>query len=65
MAVRILMAASVAAVVSACQPTGFEARRNAYLDCARDAGVPVRDGTIQVRGPRDMARLDDCEALPR
>jgi hypothetical protein len=45
--------------------TGPEARRAAYLDCARDQGVTVRGGTILTTGPDDLARLDACRALPR
>ncbi|WP_186201872.1 hypothetical protein [Jannaschia seosinensis] len=46
-------------------PTGPEARRAAYLDCARDQGVTVRDGTILTRSPDDLRRLDACQAIPR
>ncbi|WP_177220036.1 hypothetical protein [Jannaschia rubra] len=46
-------------------PTGPEARRASYLDCARDQGVTVRGGTIVTRGPEDLARLDACRAVPR
>lgn len=53
------------AALSACMPSGPEARRAAYLDCARDQGVVVRGGTILSRGPDDLARLDACEAIPR
>ena len=58
-------AAGLLGVLTACMPTGPEARRAAYLDCARDLGVAVRGGTIASRGPDDLARLDACEALPR
>ena len=51
--------------LAACVPTGPEARRAAYLDCARDQGVTVRDGTIVSRGAEDLRRLDACDALPR
>lgn len=54
-----------AVLLAACQPAGPEARRAAYLDCARDQGVPVQGGTIRVRGAEDMARLDACRAVPR
>ncbi|WP_308916050.1 hypothetical protein [Jannaschia sp. LMIT008] len=51
--------------LAACMATGPDARRAAYLDCARDAGFAVRGGTIVV-GPRDDLRnLDACEAIPR
>lgn len=46
-------------------PSTPEARRAAYLDCARDQGVAVEGGTIVTRSPDDLARLDACEALPR
>ncbi|WP_298436640.1 hypothetical protein [uncultured Jannaschia sp.] len=49
----------------ACMPTGPEARRAAYLDCAREQGVTVRDGTIVTRSAADLARLDACGAVPR
>ncbi|WP_161793815.1 hypothetical protein [Jannaschia aquimarina] len=42
-----------------------EGRRAAYLDCARDQGVPVIDGRIRVRDNADFELLDACEALPR
>ena len=45
--------------------TGPEARRAAYLDCARDQGVRVEGGTIRTTGAGDLARLEACEALPR
>ena len=53
------------ALLAACVPSTPEARRAAYLDCARDSGLTVRDGTIVSRGPADLARLDACEAIPR
>ncbi len=59
------MAAASLAGLAACVPSGPEARRAAYLDCARDQGVAVRGATIVSRGPDDLARLDACEALPR
>ena len=52
-------------LLAACMPSGPDARRSAYLDCARREGVTVRDGTIVSRGPADLARLDACKALPR
>jgi hypothetical protein len=52
--------------LAACMPaTGPEARRAAYLDCARAQGVAVEGGTILSRSAADLARLDACEALPR
>ncbi|GIT91283.1 hypothetical protein JANAI62_17390 [Jannaschia pagri] len=51
--------------LSACMPTGPEARRAAYLDCARDQGLTVTDGTIRTTSAADLARLDACEAIPR
>lgn len=56
---------AVALTLSACMPSGPEARRAAYLDCARDQGLTVRDGTIVTRSAEDLARLDTCEAVPR
>ncbi|MEM7491329.1 MAG: hypothetical protein AAF390_19620 [Pseudomonadota bacterium] len=52
-------------LLAACMPSGPEARRAAYLDCARDQGVTVEGGTIITRSAADLARLDACEALPR
>ena len=57
-----------AVVLAACTPSPEAARASrvsAYLQCARDAGVPVRDGTIVVRDAADIVRLDVCEAEPR
>lgn len=54
-----------AGMLAACIPSSPEARRAAYLDCARDEGVTVQDGTIVTRGPEDLTRLDACRALPR
>ncbi|MEM9796696.1 MAG: hypothetical protein AAF919_09415 [Pseudomonadota bacterium] len=53
--------------LSACMPSidTPEGRRAAYLDCAREQGVPVVGGTIRVRNQADFDRLDACEALPR
>lgn len=48
-----------------CMPSGPEARRAAYLDCARDQGLRVERGTIVTRSAEDLARLDACEAIPR
>ncbi|WGH80075.1 hypothetical protein [Jannaschia ovalis] len=59
------VAAGLTVLLSACMPTGPEARRAAYLDCARDQGVPVIDGTIRTRGPADLRALDACRAIPR
>lgn len=52
-------------ILSACMPSASELRRETYLDCARDQGVTVRDGTILTRSPGDLARLDACRAVPR
>ncbi|MEM7711934.1 MAG: hypothetical protein AAF264_14545 [Pseudomonadota bacterium] len=52
-------------LLTACIPTGPEARRAAYLDCARDQGVAVEGGTIATRSNDDLARLDACRSLPR
>ena len=60
-----LVATGMAFVVSACMPSGPEARRASYLDCARDQGVPVEGGTIRTRSAADLARLDACRAVPR
>lgn len=51
--------------VTACMPTGPEARRAAYLDCARDQGLVVQGGSIRTANAADLSRLDACEALPR
>ncbi|WP_167766913.1 hypothetical protein [Jannaschia formosa] len=51
--------------LSACMPTGPEARRASYLDCARDQGLVVENGTIRSTSAEDLARLDACRALPR
>ncbi|MFO6464799.1 hypothetical protein ACK8OR_10430 [Jannaschia sp. KMU-145] len=59
------LGAALPLVLVACMPTGPEARRAAYLDCAREQGVTVRDGTIVTRSAADLARLDVCEAVPR
>lgn len=45
--------------------TGPEARRAAYLECARDQGLIVEDGTIRTSSAADLRRLDACEAVPR
>ncbi|MEL6587329.1 MAG: hypothetical protein AAFY65_13740 [Pseudomonadota bacterium] len=60
-----LLTLSGAVLLSGCMPTGPDARRNAYLDCARDQGLTVSDGTILTRSPADLERLNRCEALPR
>ncbi|WP_139176661.1 hypothetical protein [Jannaschia faecimaris] len=52
-------------LLSACMPTGPEARREAYLDCARDQGLTVVDGTIRSTAAADLRRLDACKAIPR
>ncbi|MEM8848735.1 MAG: hypothetical protein AAGE03_01735 [Pseudomonadota bacterium] len=57
--------ALVAIFLTACVPSTPEARRAAYLDCARDQGVAVEGGTIFTRSVEDLGRLDACEALPR
>jgi hypothetical protein len=52
--------------LAACMPANTpEARREAYLDCARAQGVAVEGGTIVTRSAADLDRLDACEALPR
>ena len=58
-------AATALLVLAACMPTGPEARRASYLDCARDQGVTVREGTIITESADDLARLDACKAAPR
>lgn len=60
-----ILGAALAALSSGCMPSTPEGRRAAYLDCARDSGVAVEDGTIRSRGPEDLARLDGCQAIPR
>ena len=52
-------------LLSACMPTGPDARRAAYLDCARDQGLMVVDGTIRTGSAAELRRLDACEAVPR
>ena len=52
-------------VLSGCMATGPEARRSAYLDCARSQGLTVSDGTIRTGSAAELRRLDACEALPR
>ena len=59
------IALGAATVLSACVATGPEARRNAYIDCARDQGVPVERGTIRIRTQAHLDALDACEAIPR
>jgi hypothetical protein len=54
-----------AGLATACMPSTPEARRAAYLDCARDQGLRVEGGTIVTRSAADLARLDACEAVPR
>lgn len=51
--------------LSACMPTGPEARRAAYLECARDQGLTVVNGTIRTTSAAELRSLDLCEALPR
>lgn len=60
-----LAATGAALLLSACMPTGPEARRASYLDCARDQGVDVEAGTIRTRSGADLAQLDACRAVPR
>ncbi len=60
-----LGSAAVAVLLTACMPTGPDARRAAYLDCARAQGLTVVDGTIQTRTGAELARLDACQAVPR
>jgi hypothetical protein len=62
---RPVLVIAASAVLSACMPTGPEARRAAYLDCARDQGLAVEGGTIVTRSAEDLSRLDACEAIPR
>lgn len=62
---RLVLLAASAAGLAGCMATGPEARRAAYLDCARDQGVRVEGGTIRTTGAGDLARLEACEALPR
>ncbi|MBM2575766.1 hypothetical protein JQC91_05555 [Jannaschia sp. Os4] len=58
-------ALAAALVLTACMPADpQEARRQAYLDCARAQGVTVRDGTI-VADADGLRRLDACRAIPR
>ena len=52
-------------ILSACMATGPEARRAAYLDCARAQGLRVSDGTIRTGSAEELRRLDACEAVPR
>ena len=65
-ATRPLAGAAVLAL-SACMPSldTPEGRRAAYLDCARDQGLTVRDGTIVTTSAAELSRLDACRALPR
>ena len=60
-----LAATGAALLVSACMPSGPEARRASYLDCARDQGLVVEGGTIRTRSAADLERLDACRAIPR
>ncbi len=62
---RWILLLVVPAVAVACMPTGSDARRAAYLDCARDQGLTVVDGTIRTTSGAELARLDACEAIPR
>ncbi|UWQ21677.1 hypothetical protein [Jannaschia sp. W003] len=60
-------AVPLALLLGACMatPDTPEARRAAYLDCARDQGVRVEDGTIRTTSRADLQRLEACEAIPR
>lgn len=62
-----LACAGTALLVSACMSTADtpELRRQAYLDCARDQGLTVTDGTIRTTSAADFDRLQACQALPR
>jgi hypothetical protein len=60
-----VLALSGALALSACMPSGPEARRASYLDCARDQGLTVEGGTIRTTSASDLARLDACRAIPR
>lgn len=55
----------VSAALAGCVASGPDARRAAYLDCARKQGVPVERGTIQVQSQAHWRALGACEALPR
>ena len=46
-------------------PIGPDVRRAAYLECARDQGLTVVDGTIRTGNAAELRRLDACEAVPR
>ncbi|CTQ48997.1 hypothetical protein [Jannaschia donghaensis] len=65
MVVPPLSAGAALLLISACMPTGPDARREAYLDCARDQGLTVEDGTIRTGSAADLRRLDACQAVPR
>ena len=60
-------AMSTALLLTACMPSldTPEGRRAAYLDCARDQGLRVEDGTIRTTSAAELDRLGACEALPR
>lgn len=62
---RIVALAALTSTLAACLATGPEARRAAYLECARDQGLTVQGGTIRTTGPEELARLDACRAEPR
>lgn len=60
-----VLLAAVGVFTAGCMPTTPEARRAAYLDCARDQGLMVTDGTIRTTSQADLTRLDACQAIPR
>ena len=62
---RFVVAGAALLTLAACMPTGPEARRAAYLECARDQGLTVEDGTIRTGSGAELRRLDACEALHR
>lgn len=62
---RAILSAVSAVLLTACMPTGPDARRDAYLDCARNQGLTVTGGTIRTSNGSDLRRLDACQAVPR
>ena len=60
-----MSAVALISALGACVSQGPEARRASYLDCARDQGLTVTDGTIRTTSAADLARLDACQAVPR